>query len=72
MGNFAPSNRENELRVEKLFLMSDFADKLEHGTVSLDDYMGFFWQFCPERLKHTQIFLEGVIQAKREGRPGGQ
>lgn len=69
MGNFAPSNRENELRVEKLYLLSDLADKLDSGQVGLEDYIGLFWQFSPERAKHTRVFLEGLIRARRKGRP---
>jgi len=69
MGRFAPSNRENELRIEKLYLLAGLAEKLDSGEISLMEYVGLFWQFSPERAKHTQIFLEGLIQAKREGRP---
>jgi hypothetical protein len=68
MGQFAPSNRENELRVEKLYLLAGLAEKLDSGKVGLEDYIGLFWQFSPERAKHTQIFLEALIQARREGR----
>ena len=69
MGKFAPSNRENELRVEKLYLLAGLADKLDSRHVGLEDYIGLFWQFSPERAKHTQVFLEGLIKARREGRP---
>jgi len=68
MGNFAPSNRDNELRVEKLYLLARLAEKLDSGTVSLEDYIGLFWQFSPERAKHARVFLEGLIKARREGR----
>ena len=68
MGNFAPSIRENELRVEKLYLLSDLAEKLDSREISLEDYVGFFWQFCPARMEHTRIFLEDLIRARREGR----
>jgi len=67
MGNFAPSNRENELRVEKLYLLPSLAEKLDAGTISLEDYIGIFWQFSPERAKHARILLEDIIQAEREG-----
>ena len=69
MGNFAPSNRENELRVEKLYFLADFAEKVDSGRVSIEDYVGFFWQFCPSRMEHTKVFLEDLIRAKREVRP---
>lgn len=69
MGNFAPSNRDNELRIEKLYLLADLAEKLDKGEIDLGDYVGFFWQNSPERAKHTQIFLEDLIKAKREGSP---
>jgi hypothetical protein len=68
MGSFAPSNRENELRVEKLYLLAGLAEKLDSGSVEIDDYIGLFWQFSPERAKHTRVFLEGLIKARREGR----
>ncbi len=69
MGKFAPSNRQNELRVEKLYLLADLAERLDSGILSLEDYVGLFWQFSPERAKHTPIFLEDLIRARREGRP---
>jgi hypothetical protein len=68
MGKHAPSNRKNELRVEKLYLLAGLAEKLDSEEVSLEDYVGLFWQFSPERAKHTQVFLEGLIKARREGR----
>ena len=68
MGYFAPSNRDNELRVEKLYLLADLAEKLDNGELELGDYVGLFWQNSPERAKHTQIFLEDLIKARREGR----
>lgn len=68
MGKHAPSNRENELRVEKLYLLSGLADKLDSGAASLEDYIGLFWQFCPERAEHTRIFLKDLIRCRREGR----
>ena len=70
MGNFAPSKRDNELRVEKLYLMCDLAERLdEREFLSLDEYLGFFWQFCPARVEHAKVFIEELVKAKRESRP---
>jgi len=69
MGNFAPSNRDNELRVEKLYLLADLAEKLDVGTVTLEDYIGLFWQFLPERVECTRILLQDLIKCRREGIP---
>jgi hypothetical protein len=49
--------------------LPELAEKLDSGIIGLEDYIGFFWQFCPSRMEHTKFFLEGMIQAKREGRP---
>jgi len=68
MGSFAPSNREKELRVEKLYLLAGLADKLDSGVVSLGEYIGLFWQFCPERTEHTRVLLRDLIRCRREGR----
>jgi len=68
MGKHAPSNRENELRVEKLYLLAGLAGKLDSGKVSLGDYIGLFWQFSPERAEHTRVFLADLIRCRQEGK----
>ena len=69
MGNFPPSNRDNELRLEKLYLMPDIARRLDSGVLlSLDDFLDFFWQGCPGRVEHAKVFLMELVRAKREGR----
>lgn len=71
MGNFAPSNRDNELRVEKLFLRKGLKNKLDSGsTLDLEDFMGVFWHMGPAGLtEHTQYFLSELIRYRREGKP---
>jgi hypothetical protein len=70
MGNFAPSNRDNELRIEKLFLRKELKAKLDSGVpLVLDDFMGFFWHMGPADLtEHTRYFLKELIRCRREGR----
>ena len=71
MGNFAPNNREKELRVEKLFLRKGLKKKLDSGSrLDLEDFMGVFWHMGPAGLtEHTQYLLNELIRYRRECRP---
>ena len=71
MGCFAPSRREKELRVEKLFLRRGLADKLDSGMeISLEDFTALFWHMSPAKLnKYTCLFLRELARRRREGIP---
>ena len=71
MGNFAPSRRDKELRVEKLFLMQELADKLDSGKdIGLEDFTALFWHMSPAKLnRYTCLFLRELIRCRREGIP---
>ena len=71
MGSFAPSRRDKELRVEKLFLRVELADKLDSGKgIALEDFTALFWHMSPAKLnKYTCLFLRELVRCRREGIP---
>ena len=64
MGNFAPSRRDNELRVEKLFLRKELKAKLDSGKdIDLEDFTGLFWHMSPAKLnKYICLLLRELIK----------
>lgn len=70
MGRNAPSNRENELRIEKLFLRKELKEKIDSSSpLVLDDFMVLFWHMGPAGLtEHTLVFLRELIRYRREGK----
>jgi hypothetical protein len=71
MGNFAPSRRDKELWVEKLFLRVELADKLDSGKdIGLEDFTALFWHMGTAKLnKYACLFLRELIRCRREGIP---
>ena len=70
MGSFAPSNRDNELRVEKLFLRKGLTEDLGSGKLlGLESFVSFLWHSHPNQVSVLTVeFLADLISARREGR----
>lgn len=70
MGSFAPSNRDNELRVEKLFLRKGLAEDLGSGKLlGLEAFVSFLWHSHPNQVSDITVeFLTDLLSARREGR----
>ena len=71
MGRFAPSNRDNELRVEKLFLRRGLVERLDSdGLLGLEDFVSFLWHVHPSYVSDiTLVFLRELLAYKHAGKP---
>jgi hypothetical protein len=71
MGKHAPSNRDNELRIEKLFLRRGLVEKLKSGRLlRLEDFVSFVWHTHPNYVSNITLdFLRELIAYRREGKP---
>ena len=71
MGKHAPSNRDAELRVEKLFLRKSLVGKFRSGRLlGLEDFVSFLWHFHPNYVSEVTLkFLGELIAYRRAGKP---
>jgi hypothetical protein len=71
MSKHAPSNRETELRVEKLFFRKGLVEKLESGQIiGLADFVSFIWHSHPSYVSDiTSRFLSELIAYRHTGKP---
>jgi len=71
MTGHAPTDRNKELRIEKLFLRRGLVDKLESGELlDLEDFVSFLWHYHPNYVSDiTSRFLGELIAYHRQGRP---
>jgi len=70
MGKNAPSDRNRELRVEKLFLRRDLVEKLDSGRLlGLEDFVSFMWHMHPSYVSDiSATFLRELLEYKHSGR----
>lgn len=71
MSKNAPSNRVNELRIEKLFLRRGLVEKFESKRLlGLEDFVSFIWHNHPNYVSEITLeFLKELIVYRREGKP---
>jgi len=71
MGKSPPNSRENELRVEKLFLRKDLVAEFDRGRLlNLDDFVSFIWHEHPSYVSDISLkFLRELIAYQRAGKP---
>lgn len=70
MGKNAPSDRNRELRVEKLFLRRDLVEKLDSGRLlGLEDFVSFMWHMHPSYVSEINVtFLKELLEYKHAGK----
>ena len=67
----APNSRENELRVEKLFLRRDLVKEFDSKRLlDLEGFISFIWHENPSYVSDiSQKFLRELITYRSEGKP---
>ncbi|VVB54968.1 Uncharacterised protein [uncultured archaeon] len=70
MGKHAPSNRDNELRVEKLFFRKGLTEKFDSGElVDLGGFVSFLWHDHPSYVSDICLmFLRELVAYRRAGK----
>jgi len=71
MGKDAPNSRENELRVEKLFLRRNLVGKFySGGLLNLDEFVSFIWHEHPSYVSDISLkFLRELVAYQQAGKP---